>query len=286
MDAPAEAPSVPLAQNPDTFMASPSKSDKELPVLTPMKGREERSDDSAIFKSTEGLDLGRLKPALSVVYNIKDSPTLYASLPLLHSFVYSSFLDFVSDAIRLGLIPVDQYRAAVRYEDVSETLQDAILHDEWLSYMNLGMSALYANQSNGRSAQLTIIQAVLRKKKKVPKIDKSAAQLNCMQLSMSPFSCVCSIFSLAALDSWSREYTDQGILAAFHEHIKKNFSTVKTKTSELALYARLIAIIQSSGTGKSRLLDEIAKSLFQITINLRSPETGGLLVSFSQPILC
>jgi len=83
--------------------------------------------------------------------------------------------------------------------------------------------------------------------------------------------------SLAALNSWSREYTDQGILAAFQEHVKSNFSRVKTKSSELPLYARLIAIIQSSGTGKSRLMDEMAKRLFQISINLRSPETGGLL---------
>ena len=69
--------------------------------------------------------------------------------------------------------------------------------------------------------------------------------------------------SLAALNSWSREYTDQGILAAFQEHVKSNFSRVKTKSSELPLYARLIAIIQSSGTGKSRLMDEMAKRFFK-----------------------
>jgi hypothetical protein len=42
------------------------------------------------------------------------------------------------------------------------------------------------------------------------------------------------------------------------------------------LYARYCSIVQSSGMGKSRLLDELSKKYFMIPINLRSKATTGL----------
>ena len=49
-------------------------------------------------------------------------------------------------------------------------------------------------------------------------------------------------------------------------------STAQTKQAAEAAYINTIAIIQSSGTGKSRLLHETATDIFTIPINLRISE--------------
>jgi hypothetical protein len=41
-----------------------------------------------------------------------------------------------------------------------------------------------------------------------------------------------------------------------------------------ALYARYLAIVQSSGTGKSRMIDELSKEHLVIPINLRVAGSG------------
>jgi hypothetical protein len=40
------------------------------------------------------------------------------------------------------------------------------------------------------------------------------------------------------------------------------------------MYARVLAIVQSSGMGKSRMIDELSKSHFVIPLNLRDGESG------------
>lgn len=40
------------------------------------------------------------------------------------------------------------------------------------------------------------------------------------------------------------------------------------------LYARMLAIVQSSGMGKSRMIDQLSKSHFVIPLNLREGESG------------
>jgi hypothetical protein len=40
------------------------------------------------------------------------------------------------------------------------------------------------------------------------------------------------------------------------------------------LYARVLAIVQSSGMGKSRMIDELSKKHFVIPLNLRNGESG------------
>jgi hypothetical protein len=40
------------------------------------------------------------------------------------------------------------------------------------------------------------------------------------------------------------------------------------------LYARVLAIVQSSGMGKSRMIDELSKDYFVIPLNLRDGESG------------
>jgi hypothetical protein len=42
-------------------------------------------------------------------------------------------------------------------------------------------------------------------------------------------------------------------------------------------YARMTSLFQASGTGKSRLLDEVAKERLVIPVNLRNPNAGGKL---------
>jgi hypothetical protein len=42
------------------------------------------------------------------------------------------------------------------------------------------------------------------------------------------------------------------------------------------LYARILSIVQSSGMGKSRLIDEFSKAYFVIPLNLRHDESGRL----------
>jgi nicotinamide riboside kinase len=37
-------------------------------------------------------------------------------------------------------------------------------------------------------------------------------------------------------------------------------------------YANMMTIIQSSGTGKSRLVDKLAEAVFTLPFNLRNPE--------------
>lgn len=47
-------------------------------------------------------------------------------------------------------------------------------------------------------------------------------------------------------------------------------------------YANMVSIIQSSGTGKSRTIDELARAVFTLPVNLRDDgaSEGGL--SFAQ----
>jgi hypothetical protein len=45
--------------------------------------------------------------------------------------------------------------------------------------------------------------------------------------------------------------------------------------------ARYSAIVQSSGTGKSRMTDELAKTTFTIPMNLRDPDANGMFPSLS-----
>jgi hypothetical protein len=40
------------------------------------------------------------------------------------------------------------------------------------------------------------------------------------------------------------------------------------------IYAHVLAIVQSSGMGKSRMIDELSKDHFVIPLNLRDGESG------------
>ncbi|KAI0262467.1 hypothetical protein BC834DRAFT_972056 [Gloeopeniophorella convolvens] len=75
----------------------------------------------------------------------------------------------------------------------------------------------------------------------------------------------------ATLNSWKAPFVKAPLSAvqALVEHVVE-FMKIPEK-----IYAPCCPIIQSSGTGKSRLLDEFAKTHFSIPINLRDPSSGG-----------
>ncbi|KAH9172798.1 hypothetical protein EDB89DRAFT_1850878 [Lactarius sanguifluus] len=73
---------------------------------------------------------------------------------------------------------------------------------------------------------------------------------------------------LAVELSWSAEFIGHLPLVALETHVRDQMKLVET-------YARYCAIVQSSGMGKSRLLDEFSKKHFMIPINLRPEDARG-----------
>jgi hypothetical protein len=67
---------------------------------------------------------------------------------------------------------------------------------------------------------------------------------------------------LVILRSWATPFIGTRTLKALEQHVEEAIS------NEL-LHAPYCSIVQSSGTGKSRLVDEFSKSNFLIPINLR-----------------
>jgi len=100
-------------------------------------------------------------------------------------------------------------------------------------------------------------------------------QLQGMQIYARPYATSTHwIPFIATFKSWSMDYTDQGVLQAFRKHVITTILQPLKNRFRRPLYARLIALIQSSGVGKSRLADEMAKMILQINVNLRSNTNG------------
>jgi hypothetical protein len=80
----------------------------------------------------------------------------------------------------------------------------------------------------------------------------------------------CRIASLTLIpaveESWMREFSGDASHALW-----KNIKIYHTSR----LYAHYTAIVQSSGMGKSRTVDELAKHHFVIPLNLRGPNSTG-----------
>jgi hypothetical protein len=71
-------------------------------------------------------------------------------------------------------------------------------------------------------------------------------------------------------EAWKFDYQDNMGFRLFKERVKLD----STKPD---IYARVLPVVQSSGTGKSRMLDEVAKSLFTFPFCLRPPGVNGEL---------
>ena|SRR5436190_11902457 len=75
---------------------------------------------------------------------------------------------------------------------------------------------------------------------------------------------------VATEDSWKREYIGDAATSLW-EHI------TKLPPSKKDVYAFYTAIVQSSGMGKSKMVDELAKTHFVIPIVLREASSTGMI---------
>jgi hypothetical protein len=84
--------------------------------------------------------------------------------------------------------------------------------------------------------------------------------------------CLKSLLSSAIERSWTTCFAGDS-LNLLKKHVHDQMRTT-------GMYARYNMIIQSSGMGKSRLLDEFSKHHFLIPINLRPEGSEGVSCSF------
>lgn len=82
-----------------------------------------------------------------------------------------------------------------------------------------------------------------------------------------------SLLPSAVERSWTADFVGQRTVTALENHVKQQMTMGKR-------YARYCSIVQSSGMGKSRLLDEFAKEHFLIPINLRPKGGEGVSCPF------
>jgi hypothetical protein len=75
--------------------------------------------------------------------------------------------------------------------------------------------------------------------------------------------------SPAIEDAWMADFVDLSPLDGLEKHVAEQLP------DKMRGYGRYCSIMQSSGMGKSRLVDEFSKKFFLIPINLRSPENSG-----------
>ncbi|KAI0253835.1 hypothetical protein BJV78DRAFT_1359880 [Lactifluus subvellereus] len=78
----------------------------------------------------------------------------------------------------------------------------------------------------------------------------------------------CRFGCLAAERSWTAEFVDEAALEGLGRHVSQQMAKMEN-------YAPFCSIVQSSGMGKSRLLDEFSKDHFLIPINLREEGSRG-----------
>lgn len=76
----------------------------------------------------------------------------------------------------------------------------------------------------------------------------------------------------AVIVAWNVQY-----MGTRHELLLKNIYTMNSNPA----YRNQVAIIQSSGTGKSRMVHEMSKLVFTIPLNLRCDEATLGMTSFS-----
>jgi hypothetical protein len=79
---------------------------------------------------------------------------------------------------------------------------------------------------------------------------------------------------LAIVDSWLAPFVGGEALDALLKHVDREIN-------KEGAYAPFCSIVQSSGMGKSRLLDELSKTSFLIPINLRESASIGVYTTIS-----
>ena len=74
--------------------------------------------------------------------------------------------------------------------------------------------------------------------------------------------------------SWNREYVGDASVELWN-HVKNHYG------SNERVYANYLAIVQSSGMGKSRTVDEMSKRHFVIPMNLREADSTGRFIALT-----
>ena len=90
--------------------------------------------------------------------------------------------------------------------------------------------------------------------------------------------CLNFSFPPAVESSWNVPFIGDHVVNALKVHIQKVLRQGN-------LYASYCSIVQSSGMGKSRLLDEFSKRHFLIPINLRDEDSQGALYPIHPHVL-
>jgi len=89
------------------------------------------------------------------------------------------------------------------------------------------------------------------------------------------------IYSTATELSWTEPFVGDAAEALWH-HIKEHHHQHPSGGS---VYAHYAAVVQSSGMGKSRTVDEMGRKHFVIPINVRHPQSQGMYIVRSQSTL-
>jgi hypothetical protein len=76
----------------------------------------------------------------------------------------------------------------------------------------------------------------------------------------------------ATENTWNREFVGEAADTLW-SYIENNFDPQNAK-----FYGHYTSIVQSSGMGKSRTVDELSKSHFVIPLNLRSADSTGIKI--------
>src|SRR6266702_7656149 len=84
---------------------------------------------------------------------------------------------------------------------------------------------------------------------------------------------------LATENSWTAAFIGTSPIKGLKLHVIEQLNLGVSKLTQRA-FGRYCSIVQSSGMGKSRLLDELSKDFFLIPINLRSVSGRGLSYHF------
>lgn len=86
---------------------------------------------------------------------------------------------------------------------------------------------------------------------------------------ITPFNITDLLGCSATKDSWECAYCGQ-VVEALQLHIENHFEPSSNK-----IHAHYLSIVQSSGMGKSRAVDELGKNQFCILMNLRVAQSTG-----------
>ena len=81
------------------------------------------------------------------------------------------------------------------------------------------------------------------------------------------------IHTQATERAWEGDYVGDAV-AGLVNHIQKHYGTSRAGNKKMP-YAHYTSIVQSSGMGKSRLVDEFSKTHFVIRMNLRGEGSKG-----------